>query len=367
MVVNQFILAFEQFIYKIKTTSAFNYSTSANMFNYTIRKPEVSAIITNKNIFTEKFNDFYKNRVPFIFMIDFDLNNFMAEKISDAYNMGITFNFCGIKNQPDTFVHKDETISVHPPAYDEYTKSFNIVRKNIAEGNTYLTNLTFESEIFTKLTLEEIFHKSKTKYKMKYKNNFVFFSPETFIKISDGYIHTYPMKGTVEADNPGAARILLEDEKEKAEHLTIVDLMRNDLNMISSEVKINKFRFLSEINTKNKKLLHTSSEIVGRMTDHYATSPGDAILRLLPAGSICGAPKKKTLEIIRDAENYQRGFYTGVAGIFDGENIDSCVMIRFIESHSGKMFYKSGGGITAYSEPEKEYKELLNKIYVPVN
>jgi len=66
-------------------------------------------------------------------------------------------------------------------------------------------------------------------------------------------------------------------------------------------------------------------------------------------------------------ENYDRGFYTGVFGYFDGQNLDSCVMIRFIEKENGEYFYKSGGGITVYSNPESEYEELINKIYVPVH
>ena len=88
---------------------------------------------------------------------------------------------------------------------------------------------------------------------------------------------------------------------------------------------------------------------------------------LLPAGSILGAPKPKTLEIILEAENYDRGFYTGVCGWFDGVNLDSCVMIRFIEKESGKLYFKSGGGITHLSNFADEYQEMKNKIYVPIH
>ena len=88
--------------------------------------------------------------------------------------------------------------------------------------------------------------------------------------------------------------------------------------------------------------------------------------KLLPAGSISGAPKKKTVEILKDIENEPRGFYTGVFGIFDGENLESAVMIRFIEQQGEKLYFRSGGGITSMSNPEEEYKEALQKIYVPV-
>jgi len=86
----------------------------------------------------------------------------------------------------------------------------------------------------------------------------------------------------------------------------------------------------------------------------------------LPAGSVTGAPKEKTVQTILEAENYNRGFYTGVFGYFDGETTDVAVSIRFIENVNNKLFYKSGGGITALSKPEEEYFEMLKKIYVPV-
>ena len=97
-----------------------------------------------------------------------------------------------------------------------------------------------------------------------------------------------------------------------------------------------------------------------------ATKDCEILLKLLPAGSICGAPKKKTLEIISKYETYERGYYTGVFGIFDGNNLHSAVMIRFIEKSDGKFIFKSGGGITSLSDPMDEYQELIDKVYVPI-
>jgi len=88
---------------------------------------------------------------------------------------------------------------------------------------------------------------------------------------------------------------------------------------------------------------------------------------LLPAGSITGAPKPKTMEIIDQAEGYERGFYTGICGCFDGENLDSAVMIRFIEQEGEQLIFKSGGGITSQSDLNKEYEELIQKVYVPIS
>ena len=94
---------------------------------------------------------------------------------------------------------------------------------------------------------------------------------------------------------------------------------------------------------------------------------GDIIFTLLPAGSISGAPKNKTVEIILETEQYDRNYYTGIFGVFDGNNIDSGVMIRFIEQTPDGLVYKSGGGITALSNMDDEYNEIINKIYVPIN
>jgi para-aminobenzoate synthetase component 1 len=86
---------------------------------------------------------------------------------------------------------------------------------------------------------------------------------------------------------------------------------------------------------------------------------------MLPAGSISGAPKKQTLKIIEQAETHKRGFYTGIAGYYNGHVLDTCVLIRFIENCKNNYIYKSGGGITSLSKPEDEYNELIDKIYVP--
>jgi para-aminobenzoate synthetase component 1 len=87
---------------------------------------------------------------------------------------------------------------------------------------------------------------------------------------------------------------------------------------------------------------------------------------MLPAGSICGAPKAKTVSIIQEVEQGPRGYYTGIFGYFNGETLDSGVNIRYIEKNDGRLLYRSGGGITFLSNQESEYKELIEKIYVPI-
>jgi anthranilate/para-aminobenzoate synthase component I len=108
-----------------------------------------------------------------------------------------------------------------------------------------------------------------------------------------------------------------------------------------------------------------SSQISGDILPELRGKIGSILSALLPAGSITGAPKPSTMQIIANAEQYDRGFYTGVMGEFDGKNVDSGVMIRFIEDKSGQMIFKSGGGITVFSELNKEYEELIQKVYLP--
>ena len=112
--------------------------------------------------------------------------------------------------------------------------------------------------------------------------------------------------------------------------------------------------------------MQTSSEIVGELPNSWQAHLGDLLATLLPAGSIAGAPKEKSVEVIAEAENYERGYYTGIAGVFDGTTVDSCVLIRFIERTEDKFVYKSGAGITAQSQPQNEYNEIIEKIYIPI-
>jgi para-aminobenzoate synthetase component I len=178
-------------------------------------------------------------------------------------------------------------------------------------------------------------------------------------------VHTYPMKGTIDASVPNAQQVILQDAKEKAEHYTIVDLLRNDLSVIANDVQVNQFRYIDTLHTSNKTLLQISSQISGQLSIDWHDAIGDLLAAILPAGSISGAPKKKTLEIIAEAETHDRGYYTGIAGYYDGVSLDTCVLIRFIEKTNNGLVYKSGGGITCNSDVQKEYEELNQKIYIP--
>jgi len=307
---------------------------------------------------------------PFLFLIDFEAKQWIVERLDAINSKDIAFNFNGKGNAMANSVlpsDKDIWFEKYPVAYARYLEAFREVVTQQRNGNSFLTNLTFPTPIATNLTLEEIFQYSSARYKLRVSDEFVVFSPETFVQINDGVIASCPMKGTIDANVPNAAQRILEDEKEKAEHATIVDLIRNDLSRVASQVQVERYRYIERLTTSGKDLLQVSSRISGQLPDNHRSRLGDIFAALLPAGSISGAPKQKTLEIIAAAEDYERGFYTGVCGYFDGRDVDSAVLIRFIEKTPEGLLYKSGGGITVYSDPQKEYQELLDKVYVPLH
>lgn len=317
--------------------------------------------------YIDKMNAFGSAGTPFFFMIDYEQKKPLVYPLNQLPT-NLFFKTSLFANNPqDVIATKQIAFKVNPISFDAYYKSFLKVKKALNKGNTYLLNLTFKTPIETNLSLDEIYLRSQTPYKLLYQNQFVCFSPESFVKIINGKIFSHPMKGTIDAALPNAEKSILNDTKEMAEHVTIVDLIRNDLSMVAKQVKVEKFRYVETIKTNNKTLLQISSKISGVLPDNYPKNIGDILSKLLPAGSICGAPKRETLNIIRQAENYKRGYYTGVMGVFDGKNLDSAVLIRFIENQNGNFVYKSGGGITHLSDVQSEYQELIDKVYVPFN
>jgi para-aminobenzoate synthetase component I len=337
--------------------------------------------MTNDLRIIQQINEYGKNRIPFLFIFDFLLQKPLLIKANEINPQEILFQCNQINNfnqNPQSIdnqaFNKETHFSKTPPDFVDYQKAFSIVQKNLEWGNTYLLNLSAPTLVNTNLTLQEIFFRSVAKYKLWVRNEFVCFSPETFVQIEQQKIATYPMKGTIDATIPNAAQIILADPKESAEHHTIVDLLRNDLSQISKNVRVERFRYVESVPTQNKTLLQVSSKIVGDLSNDYPAHLGDLLLAMLPAGSVSGAPKRKTVEIILAAEQgfkiagkpYERDYYTGIFGYFDGENLDAGVMIRFIQQVDNQLVFKSGGGITFMSQAPAEYQELIDKVYLPI-
>ncbi len=309
----------------------------------------------------ERINSLASKREPFLFISDFEAKNIEVIPLNELESEDIEFT-----------IDANYIVSEHPHRlrlraidFIEYKKKFDYVIEKIKSGETYLLNLTQETPLEKNLSLKEMYTLANAHYKLRYKDEFTCFSPETFIQIQGDTIATFPMKGTIDASIKNAKEKILADEKEMAEHVMIVDLLRNDLSIVAKEVQVEKFRYITKIDAGEKKLLQVSSKISAKLAQDWHEHLGDILKSLLPAGSISGTPKKSTLKIIKEIEGYERKFFSGVFGIYDGKSFDSGVMIRFIEKREEKFFYKSGGGVTLDSSAESEYQEMLDKIYLP--
>ena len=375
----------------------------------------------------DKINRLASQDETFLFVINYQGDKAFIRQLSDINPEECLFDFEGRGNFSDEMKNNSEKSAeiswqIAPPLYEDYERSFDIVKNNIMAGNSYLTNLTCKVPVSCNLSLEDIFNQAKGKYKLllrrkrnqaedkaqqkeeeeaqnkadkkeenieEISNPFVCFSPETFVRIKNGRIYSYPMKGTLDASLPDAEKQLMEDRKEAAEHATIVDLIRNDLSRVAENVRVDKYRYIDVLHTNKGDILQTSSEISGRLPEDYRQHLGEILDAQLPAGSITGAPKDKTMQIIHEAEGYDRGFYTGIMGIYDQGEFNSAVMIRFIEEEnspvdfeadgeknfkanegkepkeSRELYFKAGGGITSKSDCRREYEEVIQKIYLP--
>jgi para-aminobenzoate synthetase component 1 len=298
--------------------------------------------------------------IPFVFLVDYSLENAWAGSEEEANDLGILFEFdaAGITSKTVTF-------SKSPLSFESYSAKFNQVQAGLKRGDSFLLNLTAETPIETPLNLEEIFQRADAPYKILCRDRFTSFSPETFIRIQGNKISSFPMKGTLEVTENSNATQLQNDPKEKAEHATIVDLIRNDLSKVAFPIRVEKYQYIDRVKTNTGELWQMSSKISGEIVPELRGKYGSILLELLPAGSITGAPKKATMQLIQKAEQYDRGFYTGIMGKFDGKSFNSGVMIRFIEKQSNGFVFKSGGGITVLSDVKKEYDELIQKVYLP--
>jgi len=309
----------------------------------------------------QKLNNFGKKREPIFFVIDFEAKKHYIKPLK-SLDDDIFFS---LKKEIKPHFNKKIPYTFTPIDYPTYKKAFDKIQEEIKKGNSYLINLTFSSKLEIDYTLKEIYDYTDARFKLYFKDKFVCFTPERFIEIKKNKIYTYPMKGTIKASIPEAKEKILNNKKEMAEHVMVVDLLRNDLSQISKKVEVLKFRYIEKIKAGERELLQVSSKIKGELEENWQNKLGDILTSLLPAGSITGTPKKSTTQIIKKIENYDRGFFSGVFGVFDGEELESAVMIRFIEKDEDGLVYKSGGGITIDSDSKMEYQEMCEKVYVP--
>jgi anthranilate synthase component 1 len=188
-------------------------------------------------------------------------------------------------------------------------------------------------------------------------------SPELLVKVIDGIANTRPIagsrpRGRNHMEDEQLMIELLQDPKEIAEHVMLVDLGRNDLGRIShygtvqvtEKMKIEKYSHI----------MHIVSHVMGRLKDEYRAS--DAVRACFPAGTVSGAPKIRAMEIIAELEPEPRGIYAGAIGYFSYTgNVDTCIAIRTIYFRDNKAYIQAGGGVVSGSVPENEYMESVNK------
>ncbi|MFH0860331.1 MAG: anthranilate synthase component I [Candidatus Altiarchaeota archaeon] len=188
-------------------------------------------------------------------------------------------------------------------------------------------------------------------------------SPEMLARVEDGRVWTHPIAGTrprgkTIREDQKLEREMLKDRKERAEHLMLVDLGRNDVGRVADFGTVNVKRFMKV--EKYSHVQHIVSEVMGEMRDDR--DEFDALISIFPAGTVSGAPKVRAMEIIEELEPTRRGIYAGSVGYFSyNRNMDTAIAIRTIVFDKKRAYAQSGGGIVADSKPQKEYMEARNK------
>ena len=183
-------------------------------------------------------------------------------------------------------------------------------------------------------------------------------SPETLVKCEAGRASLNPIAGTTHPGDGDAER-LLESAKDRAEHVMLVDLGRNDLSRVCEAGSVEVARFLEP--ERFSHVTHLVSEVTGELRD--GVTPFDLIRACFPAGTVSGAPKVRAMQIVSELEGYRRGPYAGAVGyVLPGGTMDTCIAIRTIVLHDGVALLQAGAGIVADSDPEAEHRECLSKL-----
>lgn len=284
----------------------------------------------------------------------------MIKICRSAGNEPIRKNFC-----------HDGKIVAQSDTLEAYSEKVERIKHYIREGHVFQTVL---SQRWTIETGQEGFELYKELRELNpspylYYFNYGTFevigsSPEMIVKQQGDHVYTCPIAGTRPrgADAQEDALLkdeLLQDEKERAEHVMLVDLARNDMGRISEFGTVKVTRFMEVQNYSH--VMHIVSMVEGRKKGMF--HPLDLVSSFLPAGTLSGAPKIRAMEIIDELESERRGLYGGATGYIDfGGNMDFCITIRTMVKKGNRVYLQAGAGIVADSVPENEYKECCNKV-----
>ena len=251
---------------------------------------------------------------------------------------------------------------------DKYVEAIEKIKDYISEGITYEVNYTYPSDVLTNLNGIELYEAILEKQKTPY-NTFIetpdltllSYSPELFFRLKERKIFTKPMKGTVPrlGDSKDLARkeFLYNDIKNRAENIMIVDLLRNDLGRIAKagSVNVDKLFDIEEHPTVFQMTSEISAELEKGVTLY------DIFRSIFPCGSITGAPKRSTMQVIEELEPFERNIYCGAIGFLSPEVCEFSVPIRILYGKDCHYTYHAGGAIVWDSTPEDEWNETLVK------
>ena len=253
---------------------------------------------------------------------------------------------------------------------EEYCEAVDACKEYIRAGDIFQVVLSQRFELETTVTPLEIYRSLRVVNPSPFmfllhtpKTTLVGSSPEIMVRVEDGETTIRPLAGTrkrgeTETQDLELAEDLLSDPKERAEHVMLVDLARNDVGRIAQYGTVQ----LSDVMVVERysHVMHITSNVKGQLRDGLTCL--DALRAGLPAGTVSGAPKVRAMEIIDEFERNRRGPYAGAVGYIDFTgNMDTCIALRTIVVSNGKIYVQAGAGIVADSVPEMEYEETLNK------
>ena len=273
-----------------------------------------------------------------------------------------------------TSLNKNPTIVNFSLDEEAFKTAVTTIKEYIAAGDTYQVNLSTRLEVpaINPAKAYEWLRQNNPSPYMGYINfpegQLVCGSPELLVEVIDGQIRSRPIAGTrprggsFESDEKWAQE-LSENKKENAEHLMLVDLLRNDVGRVSiaGSVKVPEFMAVE----RYSHVMHLVSQVEGKILP--TASPADVIRALFPGGTITGAPKVRTMQIISEVEPVARGFYTGSVG-WIGASGNMCfnIIIRSLWATQGRCFIQAGAGVVADSDPQQEYQESIRKAQAPL-
>ncbi len=313
----------------------------------------------------------------FSYDIGYKLHNIKSKakndlKLPQIYFLAFEKNNCEeiMKREPIKPVRNAQSQNFKPTlSKSDYNNAYKKIKHYIKEGDIYQINLTHRLEGRTNIPPRELFLRTIKENPVDHlayiegeRFEILSASPERFIKIENNIIETCPVKGTRprgrnNKEDEKLKKELIESQKEAAELNMITDLLRNDIGKVSKTgtVKVEGHRLLSKCPT----VWHTYSKITGEIAKDK--SPLEALISMLPGGSITGCPKKRAIEIIDELEPIARGVYTGTIGFIDHNNLDFNIAIRTIIKKDDKLYLQVGGGIVLDSTNKAEYEETLQK------